>query len=48
MKDYLKPYIEDEEIEIEDICNVSGGTRSVGVDDTDSGIIEDPVSDLWS
>ncbi len=24
MKDYIKPFIEDEEIEIEDICKVSG------------------------
>lgn len=25
MKEYIKPFIEDEDIEIEDICNVSSG-----------------------
>lgn len=47
MKEYLKPYIEEETIELEDIIAVSGGVKSVGVDDTDGGIIEDPVTDLW-
>ena len=47
MKEYQKPFIEDEKIEIEDICTVSGGTRSVGIDDNDSGIIEDTIGDVW-
>ena len=47
MKEYLKPYIEDENIELEDIIAVSGGVKGVGVDDNDSGIIQDPTSDLW-
>jgi len=25
MRDYIKPFIEDEEVEIEDICSVSPG-----------------------
>lgn len=45
MRDYIKPFIEDEEIEIEDICSVSGGTRGVDVD-TDI-IQEDTPGTLW-
>ena len=32
MKLYEKPYIEDELIEIEDICGTSGGTTENGVE----------------
>ncbi len=39
MKEYIKPYIEDEEIEIEDICNASNGLgeKTVTDDFTDDG-----------
>ena len=47
MKKYCKPFIEEEAIELEDIIALSG-LKSVGADDEDSGIIEDPVTDLWS
>ena len=33
MKEYQKPFIEDEEIELEDVIAVSGGTRGGIVDD---------------
>ena len=32
MKNYEKPFIEDEQIEIEDICSVSGGDTTAGVE----------------
>ena len=32
MKEYQKPYLEDEEVELEDIIAVSGGTRGGSVD----------------
>ena len=28
MRDYIKPYIEDESIEIEDICTISNGPKN--------------------
>lgn len=46
MKEYQKPFIEDEEIEIEDICLVSGGTQSVNIDD--GSVKNDPVTNLWN
>ena len=36
MRDYVKPFIEDEDIEIEDICSVSSG-----------GAGQDNVGDIW-
>ena len=37
MRDYIKPYIEEEEIEIEDICAVSGrDTLAAYEDETDA------------
>ena len=47
MRDYQKPFIEDETVELEDIIAVSGGSRSVGIDDTDDGIVEDPIDNIW-
>lgn len=47
MKEYQKPFIEEEQVELEDIIAVSGGNRSVGIDDTDDGIIEDPIDKIW-
>ena len=32
MKEYNKPIIEDEDIEIEDICSTSGGETEEGVE----------------
>ncbi len=47
MKEYQKPFIEEEQVELEDIIAVSGGSRSVGIDDTDDGIVEDPIDKIW-
>lgn len=44
MKEYLKPYIEDEEIDIEDICTVSGGTQG---GNADSNGQEFDIEDVW-
>ncbi len=44
MKEYQKPFIEDEEIELEDVIAVSGGTRG-GVVDEDGDEL-DP-SKIW-
>lgn len=44
MKEYQKPFIEDEEIDIEDICTVSGGTRG-GVIDEDGDNFDS--ENLW-
>lgn len=48
MKEYLKPFIEDEIIEIEDICSAS--TEDIGrgpVNDTLSDDTEDSSSWAW-
>jgi len=44
MKEYLKPFIEEEDIEIEDICAVSGGTKA-GNADTDGQ--ESDIEDIF-
>ncbi len=44
MRDYKKPLIEDEFIDIEDICAVSGGTSAGNADS--SGQSGD-LGDLW-
>lgn len=46
MKEYKKPYIEDEKIEIEDVIAISG-LGSVFVDGNDTGIVEDAPGSLW-
>lgn len=43
MKEYLKPFIEDEEIELEDVIAASQG----GEGDADTGGSGDSVGDLW-
>lgn len=46
MKKYLKPFIEDEDIEIEDICAMSGVTKAdEGSSDTSGS--EDTIQDIW-
>lgn len=44
MKEYLKPFIEDEEIELEDVIAASNG----GSGDVDTAGVEDPVTSLWN
>lgn len=46
MRDYIKPFIEEEEIEIEDVIAVSLGNLS-GSGNVDSDGEEKDVSDLW-
>ncbi len=36
MRDYIKPFIEDESIEIEDICVPSGVQEQLDLDDDDT------------
>lgn len=43
MREYLKPFIEDEEIELEDVIAASNG----GAGDVDSDGLSDDASDLW-
>ena len=43
MKEYLKPFIEDEEIELEDVIAASNGGK--GNADTDG--LSDDLDELW-
>lgn len=43
MKEYLKPYIEDEEIELEDVIAASNG----GAGNADLDGDEDSIDNLW-
>ncbi len=43
MRDYIKPYIEDEEIEIEDVIAISNG----GKGDADTGGKVEDVTKIW-
>lgn len=44
MREYIKPFIEEEKIELEDIIAVSGGT---GAGDADSDGQEGDATKLW-
>lgn len=44
MKEYKKPYIEEEKIELEDIIAVSGGTKSGKLEDDGQSV---DVKNLW-
>ena len=43
MKEYLKPFIEEEEIELEDVIAASNG----GAGNADSDGKEDNIRDIW-
>lgn len=43
MREYLKPFIEDEEIELEDVIAASNG----GAGNADSDGNEDDIDDIW-